>query len=188
MKINLFLLLIISLLSLHNSLRIKKKDTSQNQELEQVQTEGSSKKLSDIAQEKGGDSDKIPIINVHMEEPDRDPIEVKRYEEERRIERNRIRDLEAREEMDKRAFQQIIAIQTGQLAKLTNIAEATSNILGQLAASTPSSNTMEFIQNLQKINHDLETKDGGNVSAEENSLDRITFSAEENSRNRIASC
>ena len=104
-------------------------------------------KVSDVAKEKGGDSDKIPIINVHMEEPDRDPIEVKRYEEERRIERNRIRDLEAREEMDKRAFQQIISLQTGQLAKLTNIAESTAHILKELAsASTAQVNSMSTNQ------------------------------------------
>jgi hypothetical protein len=76
--------------------------------------------------------EKVPIINVHMEEPDRDPLEVKRIEEERRIERNRIRDMETLEEMDKRSFQQIISMQNNQIAKLTTIADNTNKILTNL--------------------------------------------------------
>lgn len=75
---------------------------------------------------------KVPIINVHMEEPDRDPIEVKRIEEERRIERERIRDLEQMEEMDKRNFQQIISLQNNQVSKLSKIAETTTKLLDKL--------------------------------------------------------
>ena len=95
--------------------------------------------------DQGKDSSKIPIINVHMEEPDRDPIEVKRYEEERRMERQRIRDLELKEEEDKRVFQQIISLQTYQLARLTDIAASTSNILINMMNSKK--NTMpRFLQ------------------------------------------
>lgn len=82
--------------------------------------------------EKDANPDKVPIINVHMEEPDRDPIEVKRIEEERRVERNRVRDMEMMEEMDKRSFQQIISMQNSQLAKLTKIADNTTNILNKI--------------------------------------------------------
>ena len=90
-----------------------------------------------ICQKKGGgdqgkDSSQIPIINVHMEEPDRDPIEVKRYEEERRMERERMRDLEFKEEEDKRVFQQIISLQTNQLERLTDIASSTSKMLNNM--------------------------------------------------------
>ncbi len=82
--------------------------------------------------QKDDNPQKVPIINVHMEEPDRDPIEVKRIEEERRIERSRIREMEMMEELDKRTFQQIIAMQNSQLSKLTGIADKTSEILKRL--------------------------------------------------------
>ncbi len=142
MKVKEILFILVFRLIFHNTLQLKKKDQT-----------------SDIAMENGGDSDKIPILNVHMEEPDRDPIEVKRYEEERRIERNRIRDLEAREEIDKRAFQQVISLQTGQLAKLTNIAESTSNILKQLAAASPTTGTYSFVEKESNVEDKKEESD-----------------------------
>jgi hypothetical protein len=86
--------------------------------------------------EKDKKPEKVPIINVHMEEPDRDPVEVKRIEEERRIERNRIRQMETMEELDKRTFQQIISIQNSQLEKLTSIADKTSEILNRLSTKS----------------------------------------------------
>ena len=67
-----------------------------------------------------------------MEEADRDPLEVKRIEEERRIERNRIREMETMEEMDKRTFQQIIAMQNSQIAKLSAIADKSTQVLNRL--------------------------------------------------------
>lgn len=78
---------------------------------------------------------KVPIINVHMEEPDRDPIEVKRIEEERRIERSRVREMEMLEEADKRAFQQIISVQNSQLARLADIANKTNQLLNSVASN-----------------------------------------------------
>jgi len=160
MKVEIIILLFLTQSLLIHLLKLNKKDSTLLSLGNKARShERGMGEVSDIAEEKGGDSDKIPIINVHMEEPDRDPIEVKRYEEERRIERNRIRDLEAREEMDKRAFQQIISLQTSQLAKLTNIAESTSNILKELAsASTSQVNTMSVNQG----NAFLETKDNVN--------------------------
>jgi len=83
-------------------------------------------------QEGGQNAPKVPIINVHMEEPDRDPLEVKRVEQERRIERNRIRDMEMMEEQDKRMFQQIISVQNNQIEKLSKIEDNTSQILERL--------------------------------------------------------
>jgi hypothetical protein len=71
----------------------------------------------------------VPIINVHMEEPDRDPIEVKRIEEERKIEKNRIRDMEFMEETDKKIFQKIIAVQSSQLSRLEEISSNTDQLL-----------------------------------------------------------
>ncbi len=108
------------------------------------------------ADDKDKTPDKVPIINVHMEEADRDPIEVKRIEEERRIERNRIREMETLEEMDKRTFQKIIAMQNSQLAKLTTIADKSSQILtrltnkGQTSLDSPS---MSFKQRERNNRH-----------------------------------
>ena len=88
-----------------------------------------------------GDDDKkpekVPIINVYMEEPDRDPLEVRRIEDERRVERSRIREMETMEEMDKRTFQQIIAFQNSQLAKLNSISNKSTELLGKLSNKTP---------------------------------------------------
>ncbi len=84
------------------------------------------------ADDKDKTPDKVPIINVHMEEADRDPLEIKRIEEERRIERNRIREMETMEEMDKRTFQQIISMQNSQIAKLSVIADKSTQVLNRL--------------------------------------------------------
>jgi hypothetical protein len=140
-----------------NSLRINNKNEIKGKGSLHKEEDGEANREKN-AEEKGKDSDKIPIINVHMEEPDRDPIEVKRYEEERRIERNRIRDLEAREEMDKRAFQQIISLQTSQLAKLTNIAESTSNILSQLAGASTGDTSNDAKKELDDLDCEDATK------------------------------
>ena len=78
---------------------------------------------------------KVPIINVYMEEPDRDPLEVRRIEDERRVEKSRIREVEMMEEMDKRTFQQIIAVQNSQLAKLSAISNKSNQILKKLSNS-----------------------------------------------------
>jgi hypothetical protein len=95
--------------------------------------------ISTQEDDKDKNPEKVPIINVHMEEPDRDPIEVKRIEEERRIERNRIREMEIMEELDKRQFQQIIALQNSQLGKLTKIADKTSQLLNKITTKDSSS-------------------------------------------------
>ncbi len=105
------------------------------------------------ADDKDKTPDKVPIINVHMEEADRDPIEVKRIEEERRIERNRIREMETLEEMDKRTFQKIIAMQNSQLAKLTTIADKSSQILTRLTNKGQSSPSMSFKQRERNNRH-----------------------------------
>jgi hypothetical protein len=106
-----------NLISSENKSQIKSKNSNKNN----VQ-----------ADDKDKTPDKVPIINVHMEEADRDPLEVKRIEEERRIERNRIREMETMEEMDKRTFQQIIAMQNSQIAKLSAIADQSTQVLNRL--------------------------------------------------------
>ncbi len=97
-------------------------------------TECIKNKKSALRQEGGQNAPKVPIINVHMEEPDRDPMEVKRIEQERRIERNRIRDMELMEEQDKRMFQQIISVQNNQIEKLSKLEDHSSEILEELMA------------------------------------------------------
>ena len=92
-----------------------------------------SRNKSRFRQKEGGkNAPKVPIINVHMEEPDRDPLEVKRIEQERRVERNRIRDMELMEEQDKRSFQQIISVMNSQIEKLSKLEDHTSEILEKL--------------------------------------------------------
>jgi hypothetical protein len=68
---------------------------------------------------KGDDEDdekyrKIPLINIHMIEPKRDPIEVRRIEDERRVERDRKREVNHIQELDQKSFDNMIAVQNSQ--------------------------------------------------------------------------
>lgn len=82
-----------------------------------------------IKKESKEDETKIPIINVHLEEPDRDPLEVKRFEDERHLEKMRIQDLDAQEKNDARIYQQILANQNTNLGTLLALEHSTASLL-----------------------------------------------------------
>jgi hypothetical protein len=72
------------------------------------------------------------ILNVQVEQPDREPLEVKRIDEEKRIERERVRDLEIIEESDKRNFQKVLKEQNKLLTKLSSIAQETTMMIQEV--------------------------------------------------------
>lgn len=76
-----------------------------------------------------------PTLNVKVEESDRETSVIKRYNGERKIERDRLRDLEARLQATKRRFQQIIIMQNLQIAALSNIAQANVKMLNKIEDS-----------------------------------------------------
>ena len=104
--------------------------------------------------ENDGKPDEVPIFNVKIEEPDLDPIQVKRIEEERRIERNRLRDVEILEELDKNNFQRVIGKQNKVIEKLTKIADAHTRILNRILERPPPER-FPNLSNIDKINLDL---------------------------------
>lgn len=74
---------------------------------------------------------KIPVLNVKVEESDRETSVIKRYTSERRLERDRLRDLESGISNFKRRIQQVIKLQNLQLASLSNIAQANLKMLSK---------------------------------------------------------
>mmetsp|Transcript_9018 Transcript_9018/g.9365 ORF Transcript_9018/g.9365 Transcript_9018/m.9365 type:complete len:139 (+) Transcript_9018:2-418(+) len=78
----------------------------------------------------------IPILNVKVEEPDREPSSLKLYNRERQLERNRLRDLESSLSSQKRRFQQVIIMQNLQIAALSNIAQANLKMLNSIKNKT----------------------------------------------------
>lgn len=92
------------------------------------------KNTLELMKESKADETTIPIINVHMEEPERDPLEVKRFEDERHLEKMRIRDLEEQEIQDARIFQQILANQNTNLGTLTQLEHSSANLLKKVSS------------------------------------------------------
>jgi hypothetical protein len=72
------------------------------------------------------------ILNVQVDQPDREPLEIKRIDEEKRMERERVRDLEIIEEADKKNFQKIINEQNKLLNKLSSIADKTTKMIEEV--------------------------------------------------------
>lgn len=71
----------------------------------------------------------MPLLNVHIEEPNRDSLQMKRIEEEKRIEREKITSLEMNLEEDKNNFLSVIEKQNALINKLNNIVEITHKSL-----------------------------------------------------------
>jgi hypothetical protein len=75
---------------------------------------------------------KVPIINVYSELADRDPLDLKRDNDEKLLEDDRIRKLKEAELSDKVMFKGIIAKQKEIQAKLISIEEESNKILNKL--------------------------------------------------------
>lgn len=71
------------------------------------------------------DSNKIPDINIHMEERDRDPINYHRFYGARLVLQDRLHEVMSRYQNDKRALMHVITAQQQKIEELIAIASAT---------------------------------------------------------------
>ncbi len=68
---------------------------------------------------------RMPILNIHIEDHDRDPINFRRFDGERFDYQNRVDDLFIHYESQKKTLQSIMEIEIDKIVKLTNDATAT---------------------------------------------------------------
>jgi hypothetical protein len=78
------------------------------------------------------EENKVPIINLYSELADRDPLDLKRENDEKLLEGDRIRKLKETELSDKEIFKGIIEKQKEIQAKLISIEEESNKILNKL--------------------------------------------------------
>lgn len=83
------------------------------------------------------DLNKVKVLNVKVEEADRAPAHLKRYNAEMRMERERLRDFENRETMLKGQYMKVIETQNEQLDILTKISQENMKILFKLEEFNP---------------------------------------------------
>lgn len=77
----------------------------------------------------------IKVLNVHVEEPDKAPAVLKRYEGEKRIERDRLREIETRMNSMNNRFRQSIMLQNLQVQALTKISQVNLKMLNMIDKS-----------------------------------------------------
>ena len=87
--------------------------------------------VTSIQQSKKDDIE--PIINIYMEEPERNPVEVKRLEDDRRVERTRIRESEFLQETDYNNFKKLESLQDELLEKAKIIEETATDLFHKSA-------------------------------------------------------
>ncbi len=93
------------------------------------------------------DSNRTPIINIHMEDHDSDPINFRRFDGERKIYSVKLHELEAYYENEKKALSDVIALQTSKIAQLTEIADSTNNIMDFLIPKDEAASENKSISN-----------------------------------------
>jgi hypothetical protein len=86
---------------------------------------------------KGDDEDdkqmrKLPLINVMMDQPLRDPNDVKEIELMRRIEKDRRREIDQMQQIDRRNFDVMLGVQRTQQSKLDDILGKYNTMLEEL--------------------------------------------------------
>jgi len=74
-------------------------------------------------------SNRNPVINIHMEDHDSDPINFKRFDAERRSYSTKIQDLEKKYASEKKTLTDLIALQSGKIAQLSEIADSTNKVM-----------------------------------------------------------
>lgn len=132
-KINILIMTIFIIFSLNqNSYTLLLKSKSKVQVQEKTLLNLNNK--ANLNKEKDADETTIPIINVHLEEADRDPLEVKRFEDERHLEKIRVKSLEEEENQDARIFQQILSNQNTNLGTLMQLEHSSANLLKKISS------------------------------------------------------
>lgn len=83
------------------------------------------------------DMTKLEMVNIKLQESDRQPAVIKRYTSERRLERNRLRDLENQIMLQRHKFEEIITLQNEQIRLLSKIAHSDLKMLAQITDYNP---------------------------------------------------
>ena len=78
------------------------------------------------------DSNRNPIINIHMDDHDSDPINFRRFDGERKTYNLRVNELREKYENEKKGLTHLITIQMSKIAQLTEVADATTKKLDYL--------------------------------------------------------
>jgi hypothetical protein len=91
------------------------------------------KKDYDDEDKKMANSNGIPTIHIHVEDHDRDPVNFKRFDGERKTYSERIRELEVKYNNEKRALMQVLSFQVSKLSQLSELSASTFNLLTMLA-------------------------------------------------------
>jgi hypothetical protein len=75
------------------------------------------------------DSNRIPIINIQMEDHDDDPINFKRFDGERKTYSMKVNELHEKYENEKKALIKVITFQLSKIEHLTEIADLTNKLI-----------------------------------------------------------
>lgn len=79
------------------------------------------------------DPERIPGINIHLEYNDLDPINTRRYDEERISTLDRIREMELKLNADKNYLESVAAAQVAKIAEVSQLAMTTYHILDSVS-------------------------------------------------------
>ncbi len=83
------------------------------------------------------DPDFYPGIYIYAEEPDRDPVEIKKWVNEQKKEKAYIKKMEKEDKSSVEAFRKIIALQKSQLGKVSVLAAKVDGQLNKVVGETP---------------------------------------------------
>lgn len=78
-------------------------------------------------------SNRIPIIHLHVEDNDNDPINFRRFDGERQSYNFKLNDLTKKYESEKHALLAVIGKQLTKIAELTEMADSTNKLIKELA-------------------------------------------------------
>jgi hypothetical protein len=92
-------------------------------------------------------SNRSPIINIHMEDHDSDPINFRRFDGERKNYSIKVKELNAQYDNEKKALRQVITFQQSKIANLMEIAESTNLLLDHLIPIDKVKNEKRSIEN-----------------------------------------
>lgn len=87
-------------------------------------------------QEKDYDKDFYPGIYIYAEEPDRDPMEIKKQVKERKKEKDYIKNAEKLDKDSVESFRKILELQKSQLGKISALQIKSGNALNKIVGET----------------------------------------------------
>jgi hypothetical protein len=78
----------------------------------------------------------LALLNVHVVQPNRETSETKKLRAEKRIERDRIRDIEESEEIEKQQFLKILEERNNVIKTLSDIAEQSTHLIQEIVKNS----------------------------------------------------